>query len=85
VVIRGKVQGVFYRQSASDTARALHLTGWVRNRDDGRVEAEVEGSREALEKFVAWCQQGPPSAQVEGVDVSWKPPTGKFRDFQVVR
>lgn len=67
-VVRGRVQGVFFRQSAVEQARALALTGWVRNREDGCVEGVASGPSAALARLHAWLQHGPPAAQVEGVD-----------------
>ncbi|WP_022683156.1 acylphosphatase [Sphingobium bisphenolivorans] len=68
LMITGRVQGVFYRNWTVATALSLGLTGWVRNRSDGSVEALVEGSREAVEQFVALAHQGPPAARVERID-----------------
>ena len=69
--ISGRVQGVFYRQTTREKARALGLSGWVRNMVDGTVEAEAIGPRERIEALVAWCKQGPPSATVSDVRVEW--------------
>jgi len=70
-VVRGRVQGVFFRQSTCDRARALGLNGWVRNRPDGRVEGLASGALEALAQLRDWLGQGPPAARVEGVE--WTP------------
>ena len=64
LIIQGRVQGVFYRNWAVERARALGLSGWVRNRMDGSVEALVEGPAEAVEHFVALAHEGPPAARV---------------------
>jgi acylphosphatase len=66
--IRGRVQGVCYRDWAIATARSLGLVGWVRNRRDGSVEALAAGPVGAIETFVAQCREGPPAARVETVD-----------------
>ncbi|HET9310960.1 MAG TPA: acylphosphatase [Actinomycetota bacterium] len=84
VRIRGRVQGVFFRASCVERARALGVGGWVRNAFDGSVEAEFEGVSEAVESMIAWCQEGPPGAQVDSVEVRDKPPTGE-RTFRVAR
>lgn len=68
-VVRGRVQGVFFRQSTLERARALGLDGWVRNREDGCVEGLATGAPEALASLRAWLRQGPPAARVE--DVEW--------------
>jgi acylphosphatase len=74
VVIRGRVQGVFFRAETRDRARSLGLTGWVRNNSDGAVEAVFEGDRERVESMVEWCRRGPSHAAVDDVDVSWEEP-----------
>lgn len=66
--ITGRVQGVGYRDWCLRTARAANLSGWVRNRADGSVEAVVRGPAEAVEVFVGACQAGPPLARVTSVD-----------------
>lgn len=74
--IKGTVQGVFFRESTRREATELGLGGWVRNREDGTVEAVIEGRPEAVEALVHWCHVGPPSARVEGVEVTEEPSTG---------
>ncbi|HVA73176.1 MAG TPA: acylphosphatase [Acidimicrobiales bacterium] len=66
----GRVQGVWYRQSCADVARAAGVCGWVRNLSDGRVEAVFEGGAESVDRMVAWCRVGPPRASVVGVEVA---------------
>jgi len=75
LIIIGRVQGVFYRANAQKEAQRLGLSGWVRNRGDGSVEAKATGTKEALEAFIDWCRKGPPAASVEKVEVSWKEST----------
>jgi len=67
VMISGKVQGVYFREQTKKQAAALEITGWVRNTDDGRVEAIFEGEREKVEQMVDWCQTGPAQATVKEV------------------
>ncbi len=67
LIIHGRVQGVGFRWSLSTEARALGLSGWVRNRRDGTVEALVCGTPEAVEAITVWAHQGPPHAHVERV------------------
>ena len=68
LLIRGRVQGVWFRAWAKRTARALGLDGWVRNRDDGTVEVVAAGAPAALEALIAACRQGPPAARVDDVE-----------------
>lgn len=84
-IVTGIVQGVAFRWSARDRASELNLTGWVRNRRDGSVEAVFEGEKDDIEQMLAWCNHGPISAVVENVDVEWQPPRGEFRAFCITR
>ena len=70
-LIRGRVQGVFFRAWTQQEARRLGLTGWVRNLPDGGVELRAQGERAVLEKLLSLCRQGPPGAQVESVEPEW--------------
>jgi acylphosphatase len=79
LVMHGRVQGVWYRESMRIEAERLGVTGWVRNRRDGTVEAVVQGSPEAVEAIVRWAWEGPPSARVD--DIVMTPGTGEFSDF----
>jgi acylphosphatase len=76
VVVRGRVQGVFFRKATVETAARLGVTGWVRNLRDGRVELEAEGTLEAVEALLAFCRRGPEQAQVEEVVVAHHPLRG---------
>ena len=69
LVIHGRVQGVFYRGWAVDTANNLGLAGWVSNRRDGTVEAVVQGDEEAVERFIERARDGPPGARVNRIEV----------------
>ncbi len=81
--VTGRVQMVGFRYSARQKAAELKLTGWVRNEPDGSVSVCAEGSRAALEMMEEWLHQGPPSAQVSGVDSRWAPAQGTFSRFSV--
>ena len=81
--ISGVVQGVGFRYYTQREARQRGVSGWVRNLPDDRVEAVFEGDRSAVEHMIAWCREGPPSAQVENVQVTWEEPTGRQRSFDV--
>lgn len=80
LVIRGRVQGVFYRASMRAEAERLDISGWVRNRADGSVEAVVHGTAESVEALVTWARGGPPDAQVESVEVEVS--SGSYSGFQ---
>jgi acylphosphatase len=77
VVVRGRVQGVFFRDSCRRRARAAGVSGWVRNTPAGEVEAWFEGAGDDVERLVAWCREGPSGASVESVDVAEEGPTGE--------
>lgn len=77
VVVHGRVQGVFFRDSCRREARSAGVAGWVRNRPDGTVEALFEGAEDAVRRMVEWARHGPPYAAVERVDVLEEPPTGR--------
>lgn len=83
--IRGRVQGVYYRASMVQEAHKARLVGWVRNCEDGSVEAVAEGRRAAIEALLAWCRLGPPGARVERVDVTWGEAAGEFSGFLIKR
>jgi acylphosphatase len=82
VVIRGHVQGVFFRDSLRRLAQQHGVGGWVTNRGDGAVEAVFEGERDAVERLVRFSHQGPRGAQVESVEVAEEEPEGRT-GFQV--
>jgi len=78
VRIRGRVQGVFFRAEARVRAESLGVAGWIRNADDGSVEAVFEGDDEQLESMVEWCRRGPSGARVEEVEVGREEPAGEI-------
>ena len=77
VVVRGRVQGVFFRSETHERARSLGIGGWVRNNPDGSLEAVFEGPAERVESLVAWCRRGPAGAAVEDVETVWEEPCGE--------
>lgn len=81
--IYGIVQGVYFRANMRRVAKALGVTGWVRNVPDGSVEAVAEGRRDAVEELVKWSLRGPPAAVVEKVVVEFEPYKGEFKEFTV--
>jgi acylphosphatase len=68
--IHGTVQGVWYRESMRQEAEQLGVTGWVRNRFDGSVEARVQGTPHAVEAMIEWCKRGPERAEVTRVEIA---------------
>ena len=76
MLVRGRVQGVWFRESCGREARARGVAGWVRNQADGRVEAVFEGAADAVEQMVVWCHEGPPRARVDAVETSAEEPVG---------
>ena len=76
VFVSGHVQGVFFRDSAREQAEVLGVSGWVRNTEDGRVEAVFEGESEAVRQMIDWCENGPSSANVDDVSVENEQPEG---------
>jgi acylphosphatase len=85
LVIRGRVQGVFYRQSTKEMAIGLGLTGWAENCPDGSVAAVFEGEKQLVEEAITWCHQGPPAARVSTVEVDWQDFQGEFATFGIRR
>lgn len=85
LIISGNVQGVYYRASCKEYASGLGLKGWVRNLDDGSVEALAQGEKERIDRFIEWCKKGPPQAKVEEVKIIWQEANGPFNGFSVIR
>lgn len=85
LLIHGRVQGVFYRGWAVETARELRLVGWVRNRHNGTVEAIVQGAEPAVERFIALAHEGPPGARVDRIEVREVGPYGSLEAFMQER
>ena len=84
ILVRGRVQGVFYRASTKAKAIELRLKGWCRNEMDGSVYIHVEGEQPTIDRLIAWCQLGPQMAIVESCEVKPVEPEG-FNDFQIRR
>jgi acylphosphatase len=76
IVVQGRVQGVFFRDSTRQEAERAGVAGWVRNREDGRVEAVFEGDEDAVARLVDWVRDGPGQADVEHVEVTDEEPEG---------
>lgn len=84
VIVRGRVQGVYFRGSLKQQADTRGVSGWVRNRADGSVEALVQGPRDAVSSVVAWMRTGPRGAHVETMDVDWSDAGERLEHFEVV-
>ncbi|HZN57183.1 MAG TPA: acylphosphatase [Planctomycetota bacterium] len=85
VIVTGRVQGVGFRAAARSEAMALGLVGWVRNCDNGSVEAAAEGPRPKVEEWVGWCRRGPAFARVANVEVTWEEAKRNLDQFDVRR
>jgi acylphosphatase len=83
VFIRGKVQGVYFRQNTKQVATKHRVTGWVRNLLDGRVEAVFEGDMSNVSEVIEWCYIGPPNSRVDDVDVRFEKYMGEFASFTI--
>ncbi|MFA5943361.1 MAG: acylphosphatase [Candidatus Thermoplasmatota archaeon] len=84
VLVSGRVQGVWFRESTRQEADRLGVAGWVRNLPDGRVEAVFEGPLMEVEALVSWCRRGPANAAVERVDSAPEEPQGIVGPFRVL-
>lgn len=80
--ITGKVQGVGFRAALYREAVRLNVTGWVRNREDGTVEAVIQGPKKSVAEMLAWAHRGPPGARVDNIDEN--PVDGIFPDFDLL-
>ena len=83
VRISGRVQGVCYRMETRRAAERYGVTGWVKNRDDGSVEAVFEREEEGVNSIIEWCRQGPSNALVRNVCIKWEDYVGEFRSFDI--
>ena len=84
LIIEGRVQGVWFRDSTRSEALTLGVSGWVRNRRDGSVEAIAEGPEDQVKKLGSWCHQGPTRANVSSVHETREEWKGEFDSFDIV-
>jgi acylphosphatase len=84
IMISGLVQGVFFRHYTRKNAIQFGLTGWVKNRPDGKVEAVFEGEEQTIALMIDWCRNGPPSARISDIDITLEEPTNTFPDFRII-
>jgi len=85
IIIAGRVQGVFFRDNTRREAMLRGLNGWVKNRQDGQVEALFEGNKEIIEDMIKWCHQGPTFSRVDNVAVVWETGNKKYSSFSIRR
>jgi acylphosphatase len=84
IIVTGKVQGVFFRQSLKIKAKQNEIFGWVKNLKDGRVEAILEGDEEKINRIIEWAHGGPANARVEDVEIQNEKFNGEFSKFDVL-
>lgn len=83
VIVRGIVQGVFFRMETQRAADRIGVAGWVRNRPEGSVEAVFEGEKKQVDAAINWCREGSPGSRVDDVAVTWEPFQGEFNRFEI--
>ncbi len=83
ILVSGRVQGVFFRDSTRMQAERLGVFGWVKNMEDGKVEAVLEGEKYIIEKVIEWVKRGPIIAKVENIDIEWQEYKGEFKGFEI--
>jgi len=83
VIISGRVHGVFFRMETLEKAEKSGVSGWVKNKHDGTVEAVFEGEKALVDTVIHWCRQGPPASRVDNVKLEWEPFTGEFSGFTI--
>lgn len=84
ITVEGKVQGVFFRESARHEALRLGISGFIRNENETKVYIEAEGSEEDLKKFVDWCRKGPPMAFVETIETDFSDELKNYKGFEIL-
>jgi len=83
IFVSGKVQGVFFRENTRKKAAEFGLSGFIKNLQNGKVEAIFEGDKEQIEKIIQWIKKGPEMAQVEDIEIDWQNYQGEFRNFEI--
>jgi len=85
ILVKGKVQGVFFRKNTKQIADELKIKGWVKNSDEGHVEIIAQADEDSIKKLIEWCRQGPPKAEVKDVIVSDAKVEEDFKTFYIDR
>jgi acylphosphatase len=83
VIIKGRVQGVFFRMNTARAANRFGVCGWVKNRRDQNVEAVFEGEEDRIKAILKWCSTGDPPARVSSVDLEWEEFTREYNSFDI--
>lgn len=83
IIVSGRVQGVYFRQKIAKQAKRLDILGWVRNLNNGKVEAVLEGAKEDVQKIIDWAKKGPLLARVLNLDIKWQEHKGEFSNFEI--
>lgn len=83
LIVKGNVQGVFFRENTKNMAKKLGLKGYAKNLPDGTVEVIAEGNKKELDKLIEFCKIGPSSAKVEDIIISFEKPKNEFKDFEI--
>lgn len=83
IIVTGRVQGVYFRGNTQKEAQKLNVNGWIRNLDDGRLEAVFEGKKENINKLINIVREGPSRAEVTDLELEWQDFKGEFTDFQI--
>lgn len=83
ILVSGRVQGVYFRQKTAKQAQRLGISGWVRNLNDNKVEAVLEGAKEDVQKIIDWAKKGPFLARVLNLDIKWQEYKGEFNNFEI--
>ena len=83
IFVSGKVQGVFFRENTRKKAAEFRLSGFVRNLQNGKVEAIFEGKKEKIEKIIQWIKKGPETVQIKNIEINWQNYQGEFKSFEI--
>ncbi|MCP6717933.1 MAG: acylphosphatase [Patescibacteria group bacterium] len=83
IIVSGRVQGVGYRNNTFQQAQKIGLSGWVKNLEDGRVEAVFEGEKQEVEKIINWAKKGPLLANISDFKIDWQEHKGEFSNFEI--
>ncbi|HDY72761.1 MAG TPA: acylphosphatase [bacterium] len=85
IIVSGRVQGVYFRQNTIKQAQKFGVSGWIRNLDNGKVEAVFEGEKDKVEEIVNWTKKGSFFAKVLNLKVDWQEYKGEFNNFEIKR